>query len=740
MVLFGAVASAQEPAKVDFARDVQPLFQQHCVSCHGPSQQIGGLRLDRRRDALRGGTLGAVIVPGNSDRSRIYGKLIGKDFGAPMPPAGALPGEQVEIIKAWIDQGAEWPDAAAGENAVSLPDRNATRMMRAIRAQDWREFQRLLAKYPEAITRKGTGGSTPLMYAALYGDLPSVRLLLQAGAEPNVVNDSGATALMWAVDDLRKTRLLLDHGADVNARSNDGRTPLMIAANRAGSSPVLELLLARGAKPNVVAPSLFGPATPLSQAAYAGDADAIELLIRSGADVKKAGPLPLALANQARCAKCVGLLAAQADVPALTGAMILSGPPLGDATQFTFFLNRGAVPTATDMAGHSLLMLAAASEDAPVESVKALLERGADVNAKSPAGDTALALAKRHGRTPVVDLLEQASAAKSAEPMAPPPLMPSHAATPQEAVAKSLPLLQRTGGVFLEKSGCVSCHNNTLLMMSVSAARASRIPVDEAAERAQVAKIGAFIETWRDRALQGIGIPGDADTISYILHGLAAERYAPDAATDAMAHFIKSRQLADGRWAILAHRPPIESSDIEVTAASIRSLRAYAPPSHRDEYEKAAARGGAWLVTALARTNEELAFKLLGLSWSGMKRDAIQAAARDLVSRQQPDGGWAQLPSMNSDAYATGQALVALSESGALDVNDPAYRRGVKFLLDSQLEDGSWYVRTRAMPLQRQFDIGFPHGLDSWISSAATNWATTALAYAIPAKGSRSNH
>jgi squalene cyclase len=207
-----------------------------------------------------------------------------------------------------------------------------------------------------------------------------------------------------------------------------------------------------------------------------------------------------------------------------------------------------------------------------------------------------------------------------------------------------------------------------------------------------------------------------------------------------MAYYLKNRQQADGRWAALGHRPPLEASDIEVTATSIRSLREYAPTAQRREYQQSVERAGNWLLTAVARTNDELAFKLLGLSWADAKREAVQSAARELLARQQPDGGWAQLPSMNSDAYATGQTLVALSESGALDVNDPAYRRGVKFLLDSQLEDGTWYVKTRALPIQRQFDTGFPHGLDSWVSAAASNWATTALAYAVQPESKRSNH
>src|SRR4051812_28749779 len=224
-------ASAEEPAKVDFVRDVQPLFRAHCTGCHGAKQQKNGFRLDRRRDALRGGTFNQ-IGPGNAEASRLYLRLVGDRSGLQMPPDGPLGVEQVAMIKAWIDQGAAWPDGASGETPAPPPDPKATRLMDVLRDGDRAAFRTLLREEPQAANRKGPGGSTPLMYAVLYGDAESVRLLLEAGAEPNLRNEAGATALMWAVDDTDKTRLLIRCGADVNARSDDGRTPLFVAASR----------------------------------------------------------------------------------------------------------------------------------------------------------------------------------------------------------------------------------------------------------------------------------------------------------------------------------------------------------------------------------------------------------------------------------------------------------------------------------------------------------------------------
>jgi hypothetical protein len=119
---------------------------------------------------------------------------------------------------------------------------------------------------------------------------------------------------------------------------------------------------------------------------------------------------------------------------------------------------------------------------------------------------------------------------------------------------------------------------------------------------------------------------------------------------------------------------------------------------------------------------------LLGLSWVGEAQDILRKAGRALLAEQRKDGGWAQLPTLTSDSYATGEALVALKQAGSLAVTDAAYQRGVQFLISSQLEDGSWYVRSRAIPLQPYFDSDFPHGRDQFISAAATNWAVMALA------------
>ena len=116
----------EDPPKPDtnstesFDRDVKPIFAKHCLSCHGADKQKHGLRLDRKTDALKGGDSGAAIVPGKSAESLLFQLVSGQDKDRPMPPKGGLSAAEIATLKAWIDQGAKWPDD--GSTALNPAD------------------------------------------------------------------------------------------------------------------------------------------------------------------------------------------------------------------------------------------------------------------------------------------------------------------------------------------------------------------------------------------------------------------------------------------------------------------------------------------------------------------------------------------------------------------------------------------------------------------------------------------
>ena len=108
-------ATSTASSHVDF-QQVELIFKEHCESCHGAGTQMGGLRLDRREDAFRGGKSGAVILPGHSTGSRMFRLVAGQVEGLRMPLGGApLSDQDIELLRNWIDQGAVWPSSGAPE-------------------------------------------------------------------------------------------------------------------------------------------------------------------------------------------------------------------------------------------------------------------------------------------------------------------------------------------------------------------------------------------------------------------------------------------------------------------------------------------------------------------------------------------------------------------------------------------------------------------------------------------------
>jgi len=217
----------------------------------------------------------------------------------------------------------------------------------------------------------------------------------------------------------------------------------------------------------------------------------------------------------------------------------------------------------------------------------------------------------------------------------------------------------------------------------------------------------------------------------YEMLALAERKTPANLVTDAMVHQIALAQQADGGWRELELlRPPLDSGRIPATALAVQALATYAPPVMRDDAAARIARARDYLLSATPVDTQDEAFKLLGLVWSAAPTAAISLQRQRLLKLQRDEGGWAQLPGLASDAFATGEVLYALHASG-LAPDSSAYKKGAAYLLRTQLEDGTWLVRSRAFGFQPYLETGFPHGRDQFISAAATSWAAIALAYTL---------
>jgi len=118
IIPFSSRAADLPPAAahpVDFVKDIQPILSKSCLKCHGPEKQKNGFRVDVKSVAMKGGdTYGVAIKPGKSAESPLIRYVAGLEDDMLMPPKGdPLTPEQIGLLRAWIDQGADWPESAS---------------------------------------------------------------------------------------------------------------------------------------------------------------------------------------------------------------------------------------------------------------------------------------------------------------------------------------------------------------------------------------------------------------------------------------------------------------------------------------------------------------------------------------------------------------------------------------------------------------------------------------------------
>ena len=295
------------------------------------------------------------------------------------------------------------------------------------------------------------------------------------------------------------------------------------------------------------------------------------------------------------------------------------------------------------------------------------------------------------------------------------------------AVKKGLDLLEKTSPTFVKKGGCNSCHNQMLPAAAQAFARGRGIATGESIVQLPPEVSEATAERYVEYSIGGgAGITA----LGFELFAAAMDHKPADARIHAKLYFIKGMQQPEGHWVGGGNRPPLTFDDFTNTAYMIHALRTYGAPSEAADTNARIERARSWLLNNTPDRTQERAFQVLGLAWSHADASAIDGAVKSLQTSQRTDGGWSQLPALESDAYATAIALFALHE-GRMPPTHPTYRAGVRYLLSTQAADGTWHVKTRALPFQPYFESGYPYGPDQWISAAAAAYATLALSAAV---------
>jgi ankyrin repeat protein len=595
----------------------------------------------------------------------------------------------------------------------------------AIRNGDHAQVTKLLRAGTD-VKSADSDGTTALMHSAIESDVRMMKLLIDGGANVNARNALDSTALMYAATNLAKTRLLLDAGADVKVTGKRGATPMIVAVTADRSTPVLKLLIAKGAQPE---DRLM---TPVAQK---GDLEAIRYLLSIGVHAGDATTLSAAVLG--RCEPCVRLLVengASATGAGPGGSGVLSQTAKTAMPELSqFLLDHGASLDSKDREGFTLLMQAVLSMAAPADRdrmVRWLLSKGVDPNATNDRGDTAYQLAARVGIPSTLELLVKAGAKEVKEEW---PTPAGGAPSVQAAVKKILPLLEMSGEQVFKSRGCVSCHNNSLPAMTVALARSKGFAVNEEQAKKELGFAVATDMPYLEPMRLGSTIGGGSDTLGYTLMGMAAAGYPADALTDAHIHYLSIYQLADGSWRTNSYRPPEEYGPFTTTAVVLRSIKLYPIPGRREEFRDRIARAKRWLLSAQASSQEERSMQLIALADAGASATERAPFVSALRAAQNRDGSWSLVPDIPGEAYATGEALYALHVSGEVPTSDAVYQRGIEWLLRNQLADGSWFMATRAVPVQpHTFESGFPHGWHQFASDGASSWAAMALLSTLP--------
>ncbi len=300
------------------------------------------------------------------------------------------------------------------------------------------------------------------------------------------------------------------------------------------------------------------------------------------------------------------------------------------------------------------------------------------------------------------------------------------------AVTGGLRIVQKAAKNYPDHRSCFSCHHQTLPMMAMQLSGRKGFEVDGDLLQDQAKFSWKTFDSRRETLAEGKGVGGGSMSVGYALWALDIAQWKKDATTTAMVSFLLKKQAKDGSWRRSSNRPPLEDSNFTCTILAVYYMGKFASEDQKPAVEAATQRARTWILETKPASHEDRVSRLGALALLKADLEELQMARKEILAAQNEDGGWSQLADMSSDAYATGLTLFTLHRTRT-PTDDPSFQRGVRFLLDTQCDDGSWFVKSRSKPIQRFFDNGDPHGKDQFISISATSWATAALALTLPA-------
>ncbi len=598
---------------------------------------------------------------------------------------------------------------------------------------------------PTTRTQRALGHSACVALLVLTAVIAAGQNKIAVSPTSSGPRDLGTALVLGDLDSVKR---LIASGADPNVQSPDIEAPIWFAALLMGQKNIFDAMASRIRIDRSPTESRvqIGP-DALAVAAARGYLDVIQVLTKHGVSVngrQSVGTTALLIAAANANPGVVRLLIDLHADPNTSDrhgdTALMAAARSGSLTSVWYLLRGGANPNAADRDGRTALWWAARAGRTDI--VEAILDVGGDANARDNHGNSPISQAARFGYLEAVRALRDKGAS-------------GYAGEPQQksiesALEISLLFIQTKAELWAQRVKCRSCHHTVTGAQAVLLAKHYGIKVDDELASQQIGRLREQVERWEKRAASAISsreasagpslglVPEDrvfsiAGTLAPT-PGLQIPAYRQ---LGNLAVALANLQFEDGHWIHGAARFPIESSDFLTTAHAVRGLQLNAPDEARDRVERQIELAKSWIKRNVPATLDDVVGKLYGLYWTKAESAELGAVAGELLSQQRSDGGWPQKPGMNSDAYATGLALVALFDTGQLDVRSAAYLGGVNFLLRTQESDGSWLVPSRAVPRNGYLESGSPHGKHQFVSFAGTCWATMGLILATePAKHS----
>lgn len=333
--------------------------------------------------------------------------------------------------------------------------------------------------------------------------------------------------------------------------------------------------------------------------------------------------------------------------------------------------------------------------------------------------------------------------------------------TTDKTVERAIGYLQAESASWLKSRGCAACHHVPLALWALNEAERRGYAIDKPyvsgtieallgdKDKLMASRIFPNPAAPPDPRPQGRGLNMGLPMLSLAARSAPSLEIGQRESLNLIAEEIVSKQQPDGSWEFFAglRRPPINETQLTDVAWIIMALQAElepsAPETRRAAFDKAVAwfdsvtkgsatkgsatKGAQDVAPAEEPHQEKIMKALLGIRL-GRPRETYQPILDELLASQGADGGWRQnVPDWPSDAFATGQTLYLLSQAGAT-AETPEIKRGIDFLLATQIADGSWPMLSRSTP------DGSPGSskLLTPINCGACSWATLGLVSLIP--------